>query len=259
MNGNSSHDIQNDEVQFSDKWKFIFRLGGAAVLIALIFFRRNYAAELDAFNGFGIFDIPETPHFQAVDWLKLLGENPYIGLKSSRFLGYFQLCSLLAVTYIALYGALSDRSRLFMGLAVLFSFTAFLFFTCTNPAIGMLQLSNQYVNAGTEAQRTLILASAEAKMGATQPGSHNPGISYNLSSFLYYSAGLISASLMVKSKAFSIFTAISGILANGIGLAYFILLPIGSPLYWVPPALSAPFRLIWYILVTISLLKLGKK
>jgi len=243
--------------QFSQQWQRLFKLGGWAVLIALIFFRRNYAAELDAFNGFGIFNLPDPPLVHAEHWLVFLGEDPYIGLSLLSFWDIFNY-AFLTVTYIALYGALSDRSRMFMGLAVLFSFAAFIIFTCTNPAIGMLQLSNQYTHAGTEAQRTMIVAEAEARLAVTQPGDHNPGISYNLSSFLYYSAGLIAAILMVRSKTFSTFTSISGILANSIGLIYFILLPIESPLYWLPPTLSAPFRLIWYILIGITLIKLGK-
>ena len=248
----------NASAQISDKWKLIFRIGGAAVLVAVIFFRRNYAAELEVSNGFGIFNVPEAPLENAGDWLRLLGEDPYIGLSLLSFWDIFNY-ALLVVTYISLYGALRDRSRFFMGIAVLFSFAAFVVFTSTNPAMSMLNLSKQYSQAITEAQRTMIEAEAEASLAVTRPGDPNPGIGYNLSSFLYYSAGLISAFLMANSKSFSTITSISGILANGIGLVYFILLPIGSPLYWVPPTLSAPFRLIWYLLLAISLFKLGKK
>lgn len=243
--------------QFSQRWRCIFIIGGATILVAMIFFRRNYSAELEAFNGFGIFNIPDTQFFEAADWLQLMVEDPYIGLSLLGFWDIFNY-ALLIVVFIALFGGLKEHSRTWMGIAVLGLITAFLIFTCTNPAFGLLRLSSQFANTAVETQRALILAEAEALLTPTHPGDHNPGIGYNLSSFLFYSSGLIAASLMVRSSSFSRFTAISGTLANGIGLVYFILLLVGSPLYWIPPTLSAPFRLIWYIMISKSLFQLGK-
>ena len=39
-------------------WKALYISGGVAALVAVIIFRRFFAVELVAFNGFGIFDVP---------------------------------------------------------------------------------------------------------------------------------------------------------------------------------------------------------
>jgi hypothetical protein len=69
---------------------------------------------------------------------------------------------------------------------------------------------------------------------------------------------LIISIVMLRSNVFSTATAILGILANGIALCYFIALAFAPALAWLPPPISAPFRLIWYILIAAQLLKLGR-
>jgi hypothetical protein len=59
---------------------------------------------------------------------------------------------------------------------------------------------------------------------------------------------------MLKSTVFNKATAIVGILANGIALFYFVALVFAPGIVWIPHTLSAPLRLIWYILIAIKLL-----
>ncbi len=59
--------------------KYLYRVGGAAALIAVLVFRRNLGSELVGFKGFGIFDISghtpqlEQPEYfdkELLDWLE---------------------------------------------------------------------------------------------------------------------------------------------------------------------------------------------
>lgn len=52
---------------------------------------------------------------------------------------------------------------------------------------------------------------------------------------------------MLRSAVFSKAAAI-GILANGLGPLYFLALAFAPAIIWLPPTLSAPFRLVWYVL-----------
>jgi hypothetical protein len=79
-----------------------------------------------------------------------------------------------------------------------------------------------------------------------------------VSLFLVLIAGLIISVVMLRSELFSKATAFTGILANGIGLCYFITLALAPAIYWIPHPISAPFRVIWYFLIAVRLLKLGK-
>ena len=50
-----------------NSWRLLYLVGAAAV-IAVLFFRRNCGAELTAFRGFGMWDVPATPPISAGDW-----------------------------------------------------------------------------------------------------------------------------------------------------------------------------------------------
>ena len=48
-----STDLVVDSERADPSWKSLYKIGGAAVLIAVVFFRRNFGAELMGFRGFG--------------------------------------------------------------------------------------------------------------------------------------------------------------------------------------------------------------
>jgi hypothetical protein len=67
-------------------WRTLYIAGGVAVILVVTVFRRFWMAELTAFNGFGIFEIPDplpstaqrkfAPGFGAVaQYFKQLGGN----------------------------------------------------------------------------------------------------------------------------------------------------------------------------------------
>jgi hypothetical protein len=223
----------------------------------VVFFRRFFGAELMVFNGFGIFNVPETEPASALEWFTLLQEEKFVGLV---LLGVIDLINyaLVGLIFLALYGALRAVNKRAMAVAMTLALVSIIVYFATNQAFAMLALSEQYARATTEVQRSTLLAAGEARLAINNPVSIYQGTGFYLSFSLILLAGLIISIVMLRSNVFNTATAIVGILANGFGLCYFLALAFAPALAWLPPPLSAPFRLIWYILIAVQLLKLGR-
>lgn len=232
-------------------WRSLYRIGGISALLATFVFRRNLSAELVAFQGFGLFDVPEVAPVRAADWFMLLQRDWLVGL---TLLGIFDLVeyALVGLLFLALYAALKQANRSMMLLAVACGLTGISVAFASNQAIAMLSLSAQHAMAATDTQRALFLAAGEALLAI------NAGAGGYISLFLVLLAGLLISIVMVRGDVFSKANAYTGILANGIGLGYFITLPFGPAVYWLPPTLSAPFRLLWYVLIARTLFQLRR-
>ena len=83
------------------------------------------------------------------------------------------------------------------------------------------------------------------------------GTGIYLSLLLVLLSGLLISIVMLRSTVFSKATAYTGLLANVFALGYFVALVFAPALVWLPPSISAPFRLIWYILIAVRLFKLA--
>ena len=77
-------------------WKGLYRVGGAAILIAVLLFRRNFGAEITLFSEY---TVPDT----AIDWFTLLQSNKPLGL---AYLEIFDIINyaLVGLMFLALYG-----------------------------------------------------------------------------------------------------------------------------------------------------------
>jgi hypothetical protein len=232
-------------------WSVLFRIGGVAALLAVIFFRRFFAVELMTFNGFGIFEVPPKEPATALEWFALLERNKLVGL---ILLGLVDLINyaLVGLIFLAVYGALRKANRIAMGLAILLSMISLSVYFASNQALGFLYLSQQYQGATNDVQRSVYLGAGEALSANLQ------GTGWYVSLFLISLAGLIIALVMLKSDVFNKATVWTGLLANSFGLLLFIALVFAPALAWLPPSLSAPFRVIWYILIAVRLFKLEK-
>lgn len=246
-----------DKQTIDASWKALFYVGGIAALLAVLIFRRNFGVELLTFNGFGFFNVPEVPPIIARDWFVLLQNNWFVGLS---VFGLFDLVNyaLVGLIFLALYGALKKTNKSVMIVATLFGFVGIAIYIATNQAFSMLTLSHRYAEAMTEIQQAMYLAAGEALLANFNPGTIEQGTGYYFSLLLVLLAGLLISIVMLQSAVFNKATAYVGILANAIGLGYFLALVFAKEILWLPPSLSAPFRMAWYILIAIHLFKLGK-
>jgi hypothetical protein len=239
-------------------WRALYKIGGVAALLAVFVFRRNLGAELALLSNFGIIGgVPTTPLVSAIDWFRLFQENWLIGLTLMNFFDLVEY-ALLGLVFLALHSALRQTHTSAMIIATTCGMVGITVYFASNQAFAMLALSKHYAAATTDIQRSIYQAAGEALLAVNNPDSIYQGTGIYVSLFLVLFAGLIISVVMLRSDIFSKATAVAGILANAIGLCYFITLALLPAIYWTPHPISAPFRVIWYFLIALRLFKLGK-
>lgn len=254
----TTNNIHIDSTESTDSscWS-LYNIGGAAALIAALIFRRNLDAEYMLLRMIGVIKVgPSAPPSTVVNWFMLLQNNKLLGL---TLLNLFDIVNyaLVGLIFLALFAVLRRVSKSFMALVAALCFVGIAVYFASNQAFTMLTLSNQYVATTADSQRALLEAAGQAVL-AIHNSANYLGSGVYISFFLVSIAGLITSGVMLRSKIFSKGTAYIGILANGFGLGYYIVLAIAPTLVFIPLSASAPILLIWYILVGLRLLKLGK-
>ncbi len=249
---------QDTDAETSDaEWKSLYRIGGAAALIAGVLFRRNIGAEISLF---GAQAQPDT----ISDWFTLLQNNRLLGLS---YLNVFDLANyaLVGLMFLALYAALKRTHKSSMVIATVLGLVGIAVYFASNTAFSMLALSDQYIAATTEAQRTMALAAGQALLAIHRfgsPGAH-PGTGGYMSLLLIAAAGMITSGVMLRSAVFNRATAYVGILASAFDLAYciaFAFVPaVDSELLALCCIPAAGLCLmLWHIMVGWRLYQLGR-
>ena len=225
-------------------------MAAVALLAMVLIFRRFFGAELMLSNGFGIFNVPASEPVHAFEWFELLQREPFVGL---ALLGLFDLVNyaLLGLFFLALYGALRSAAEGLVLLATALGWAGIVGYFASNQAFGLLYLSQQYGSLSPDGGAEL-LAAGEALLAI-----HRGTVGF-LSLGLVLLAGLIFSFVMLRDGTFGRWTAITGILANSIALCTFLAMLFAPALLWLPPSLSAPFRLLWYLLAAWRFFRLGK-
>lgn len=244
------------EIENTDSaWKPLYRVGGAAAMIAAVIFRRNLDAEWLLFRSIRIInDGPVAPPSTVIDWFMLLQSNRLLGLTLLKLFDMVNY-ALVGLILLALFAVLRRVNQFFMALAATLGFLGVAVYFASNQALTMLSLSKQYAAASSDAQRTMLLAAGQAVL-VIHNNDNYPGIYL---SFLFVTvSGLMISTVMLRSNIFSNGTAYAGILANGFGLGYYITLAFAPALEFLPISISAIFLLIWYLLVGLRLYRLGQ-
>ncbi|MFW9991197.1 MAG: hypothetical protein ACFFD4_03980 [Candidatus Odinarchaeota archaeon] len=222
----------------------LYKVGAAAAFLAALVFRRNWSAEADVL--FPV-DMPVT----ALEWFTLIHENALLGLIMMDFVDIINN-ALVGIMFFVLYYALKDTNEIYMRFANLICFAGISVYFASNQAFAMLSLSNHYF-AASEADKSVFLAAGESVLAITR------GSGMYVSLFLIGFSGLMISIIMLQSGVFSRITAYFGILANGVGLSYFITIIILPTIGWLPIPLSAIPLMIWYILIGVKLYKLSRE
>jgi hypothetical protein len=166
--------------------------------------------------------------------------------------------ALVGLLFLAVCAALWRANRSTMLVATTCGLIGITVYFASNQAFAMLSLSENYAASTTDAQRATFQAAGEALLAVNNPGALHQGTGIYLSLFLVLLAGLMMSVVMLRSNVFSKVTAVTGILANGFGLGYFIVLAFAPTILALPFVLSAPFRVIWYFLIARKLFQLRK-
>jgi hypothetical protein len=239
-------------------WSALYKTGGIAALLAVFVFRRNLGAELMALQSVWPAAVPESLPVNSAGWFGLLQQNPLVGLILLEVFDVVEY-ALVGLIFLALCVALWQVNRSAMLIATVCGWAGIVVYFSSNQAFALLSLSERYTASAAEAQRAAYLAAGEALLTINNPALLHQGAGIYLTMFLVPLAGLIYSLVMFRSNIFNQPTAVTGILANGIILTYFIALAFAPAWLVLPFVLSAPLRIAWYFLIAIKLFKLGRK
>lgn len=250
--------VQGAQLETKDAaWTLLYKVGGAAALIAAICFRRHTGTELMLLRSLGVIGIgPATWPSSAQDWYAVFQDNVLLGLVLFDLVDLINY-ALVGLLFLALYGALRRANKSAILIATAFCFAGIAAYMASNQAFSMLVLSERYAAATSDVQRAAFLAAGEALLAIHNPGDIYAGTGIYASLFFVLLGGLIVSGVMLRSAVFGKVTAWMGILANGLGLGYFVALALAPAIVALPPSLSAPFRLAWYVLIAIRLFQLA--
>ena len=195
------------------------------------------------------------PPSTVVDTFTLFHNNRLLGLLDFDLLGIV-IYILLVPTLLALYVVLRRASASFTAIGTVFFFVGITVYFASNTSFCMLYLSDQYVAATTDVQRSMFLAAGQAMFTIFNVTA------FEFSYVVVSAALLIVAVVMLRSTIFSRTTAYAGILANALAVGS---IAVGSiPLIFIPTIsvflslFSIVPLLIWFALIGRRLFQLGR-
>ena len=238
---------QVTDIETADfRWKGLYRIGGAAALIAAVLL----ATEIIVFT---VWPLPST----VTGYFTLFQSNRLIGLLDFYLLEFLAY-ALFVPMFLAIYVALRRANESYMALATTLAIIGIAVFLATNNPFSMLSLSNQYAAATTDAQKDLFLAAGQAILANTNQRAVE---GFNMGFLLWSIAGVIVSIVMLRSKTFSKVIAYVGVLAFAVSLADYIriiFMPSIPLLIIIIAIASGLLLLIWLVLIARRLFQLGK-
>ncbi len=224
-------------------WRSLYRVGGTAPLIALVF----YLSQLLVL----IFSDPYPATVEG--WIVLFQRSKVLGLVYLNALDIFSI-AFLGTMFLALYVALRRDSESYMAIAALFAFIGIVVFIVPRVAtLSLLPLSDQYAAATTDTQRAQILAAGEALHALGRATPQTMG-------FLFMAvASLLISAVMFQGDIFGRATACVGILASAVTCADHISLVIAPAVADILMPISGLLCLVWWLLISRRLFQLGHR
>ena len=231
-------------------WKSLYRLGGAAALLAVL------VALTDIFLTFLPAGAEQPGTMTAVDWFDLFQQNWFFGLRNLGLFPNILTLGLLIPVFLALYGAHRHVNPAYALLAMILSLVGTAIYLSSNAAFPMLTLSAKYAAATTEVERTLFAAAAEAILAHGE--DFTPGA---FAGFLFGEVAIVAISLvMLRGRIFGKAAAFAGIL-GGVFLTIFTIWSTFIPVLFEASLLLAMLgglsSIAWYILTARTLFRLS--
>jgi hypothetical protein len=190
-------------VDEDQNWSGLFKIGATSALVIVLV----YLAEIVAvvLNG-----LPPTT---VEGWFALLQRDRLVGLIQSFALDIIAV-SCHVPLYMALFFYLKQARKAYatLILAVVFAFIGLAVYFASNITFSMLYLSDQFVAATTEVQKSQILTSGQTLL-AIYNGT-GPFVAF----FLNALAGILVSMVMLRTHLFARWIAIAGIVGNALEL-----------------------------------------
>jgi Domain of unknown function (DUF4386) len=216
-------------------WKPLYRVAGGAALLSV-------ACIVAAIVVFLAWPPPTT----IAGWFALFHRNAFLGLLDLDLLLVTSYVVLIPL-YLALYVALRRVSQSFMAIALAFNMLGAALILGVNPGAAMLTLSDRYIAATSDAQRTTILAAGQALI------TNWSGSAFVVGYLLSGIAILITAAVMLRSGIFSKVIAYTGLVMGALMLVPASTGTVGLLLSLV----SLAPTVIWLLLIARRLFQLA--
>jgi hypothetical protein len=232
------------DVQTADAaWAPLYRIGAVAPWITLA----SYLTEVV------VIILGETYPATMADWFALLQRDKILGLLYLNALDTFSI-ALLGLMFVAVCVALRRVNPSFVAIAAFFALLGIAVFVSTRAAMvsGLLNLTDQYAAAATEAQRAQLLIAGDAIVSPTRATPQTTGFFFIAVAALIISLVDRRGETLGKAAAYvgilaALFTFVGDICLIVAPSIAGVLMPVGM-LLW--PA--------WWFLVSLALFRKGR-
>jgi hypothetical protein len=242
-----------EQTNAKNDYSGLFLIGGIAAMMAAILFRRNMGAEVSLF-------VPSPYPTSVIEWFQLLQASPLVALSYLKIFDVVNAC-LLIVVFLALYLKIST---LHPGIAVLafgLRIIGLGLSITQNTALSMISLSNQFVAATSEVQRSSLIAAGQAILaihGQTGDIYQNTGV-YVGYVFLALS-GILFSCLMMQHSGFGKVIGMIGLTACSLDFIYClgIVLAANDARQWLGLAtqpLAGLLLMVWHFIIGLILIR----
>lgn len=229
-------------------WKALYRAGGVTPIVTVAI----YLAQMFVIIFGEMFG--ESYPITVNDWFSLFQRNRIVALLYLNAFDVFSI-ALLGIMFLALYVALKRFDESYAAMAAFFSLLGVAIFVSVRADMGatVLSLSDQYAAATTEAQMDQLLATGQVinSLGRATPET--------VGFFFMAIAGLIFSIVILRSGTFNKAIAYVGILGSAVTFIHRMGMFIVPSVASVLMPLSGLLWLIWWILVGLGLIRLGRK
>lgn len=233
----------------TSEMKGLFIVGGVtAFLTVFVAFCEMFITFLPGGN---------IPVVTVIDWFNQLQSNWFLGLRNLGLLNIFMF-TLGIPMYFALYMAHNKVSKSTAALSIIISYIGVAVFFATNRAFSLLDLSSQYAQATSDAQRSIIMAAGQAMLAVGR--SHSPG---TFMSFIFGEmAGVLMSIVILRGKLFSKVTAISGIIGFSLLLLFevsTVFIPMLKDVAMIFAIGGGLLNIVWLVLIGRGFILLEQK
>jgi len=231
-------------------WKSLCNIAGmSSVFIVIIIL-------LDIILSFVPVAVTPEPGKGAVtEWFKVFQYNWFFGL---RGLGLLNIINgvLMVPIFLALNIGLRHKNKTWAALSLILFLIGVIIYITNNAGFAMLNLSDQFLNSTSDDQKAVLIAAGQALL--VQGEDFTPG---SFPGFFFISISeIMIALLMFKSRLFSLFAALAGIIGFTLLFLFTIwstFIPVFYNVAMMVAIVGGLFSLVWYILVSRRLFQLG--
>ena len=225
-------------------FKPLCKVGGIASLLFLIY----TMITMVILTVFGV--QPNT----AIGCFTMLQSNRVIGLLRMDLLTAICM-ALYFLIFLGIFIALKGSNSAYSIMAIICVFVGVTLFIATPSALSMMDLSDKYATATTEAEKSHLISAGEAILSADM--FHGTGAI--IGRFLVQVGALIFSLKMVGGKIFNKFTSYVGIAAHGLDLVHLMFMLIIPATGDLLMAIAGTLYLLWFPMVGVRLIQIGKK